>query len=221
MNLLTGCATKNDAISQAEKNEKDRARHRRDQGDRRGRVHLRPADRDELRGDVRVLPSTRTRANTRRRSIRSSTRPVSSPTRTRPSSHPTATRPIRCSGWTCAPSRSCSRCRRWKKSATTRCMLCDGNTYNYGYIGSRATGNEAGRLSGRRPGLEGRDAGRHQESIPFHHAVRAGGLPHPALQRGRHAERGQGAVRLQGAAALGLPEATRAARRAGDQFPAD
>src|SRR5436190_70481 len=23
-------------------------------------------------------------------------------------------------------------------------MLCDGNTYNYGYIGSRATGNEAG-----------------------------------------------------------------------------
>jgi len=23
-------------------------------------------------------------------------------------------------------------------------MLCDGNTYNYGYIGSRATGHEAG-----------------------------------------------------------------------------
>ena len=23
-------------------------------------------------------------------------------------------------------------------------MLCDGNTYNYGYIGSRATGNKAG-----------------------------------------------------------------------------
>ena len=23
-------------------------------------------------------------------------------------------------------------------------MLCDGNTFNYGYIGSRATGNEAG-----------------------------------------------------------------------------
>ena len=29
-------------------------------------------------------------------------------------------------------------------------MLCDGNTYNYGYIGSRATGNRAGRLSRRR-----------------------------------------------------------------------
>ena len=23
-------------------------------------------------------------------------------------------------------------------------MLCDGNTYNYGYIGTRATGSEAG-----------------------------------------------------------------------------
>ena len=39
-------------------------------------------------------------------------------------------------------------------------QLIDGNTYNYGYIGSRATGNGRGRLSGGRPGLEGRDAGR-------------------------------------------------------------
>ena len=28
-----------------------------------------------------------------------------------------------------------------KRRAITRCMLCDGNTFNYGYIGSRATGN--------------------------------------------------------------------------------
>ena len=47
-------------------------------------------------------------------------------------------------------------------------QLCDGNTFNYGYIGSRATGNEAGRLHGGRPGLEGRDARRHQEGFPFH-----------------------------------------------------
>ena len=39
-------------------------------------------------------------------------------------------------------------------------QLIDGNTYNYGYIGSRATGNEAGRLHGGRPRLEGRDARR-------------------------------------------------------------
>jgi hypothetical protein len=30
------------------------------------------------------------------------------------------------------------------KSRYYSVMLCDGNTYNYGYIGSRATGNEAG-----------------------------------------------------------------------------
>ena len=44
-------------------------------------------------------------------------------------------------------------------------QLCDGNTFNYGYIGSRATGNEAGRLPGRRPRLERRDARRHQEDV--------------------------------------------------------
>src|SRR6058998_1163860 len=31
-----------------------------------------------------------------------------------------------------------------EKSRYDSVMLCDGNTYNYGYIGSRATGNEAG-----------------------------------------------------------------------------
>ena len=31
-----------------------------------------------------------------------------------------------------------------EKSRYFSVMLCDGNTYNYGYIGSRATGNEAG-----------------------------------------------------------------------------
>ena len=37
-------------------------------------------------------------------------------------------------------------------------QLIDGNTYNFGYIGSRATGNEPGELPGRRPRLERRDA---------------------------------------------------------------
>src|SRR5439155_25293221 len=31
-----------------------------------------------------------------------------------------------------------------EKSRYLSVMLCDGNTYNYGYIGSRATGNEPG-----------------------------------------------------------------------------
>ena len=45
-------------------------------------------------------------------------------------------------------------------------QLIDGNTFNYGYIGSRATGNDAGRLHGRGSGLEGRDSRRHQEGLP-------------------------------------------------------
>ena len=59
-------------------------------------------------------------------------------------------------------------------------MLCDGNTYNYGYIGSRATGKRGGRLHGRRAGLEGRDAAGHQEGVPVEHAVFAGGISAPS-----------------------------------------
>ena len=61
-------------------------------------------------------------------------------------------------------------------------MLADGNTYNYGYIGSRATGNEAGDYSSGRTRLEGRDPARHQESVPLRYAVLDGGLSHPTLQ---------------------------------------
>ena len=84
-------------------------------------------------------------------------------------------------------------------------MLCDGNTFNYGYIGSRATGNDAGDYLVVGPDWKGEDARRHQEGVPVQHAVLAGGLPHPALQPGGHAERGEGSGRLQGAAALGVP----------------
>ena len=89
-----------------------------------------------------------------------------------------------------------------EKSRYYSVMLCDGNTFNYGYIGSRATGNEAGDYLVVGPDWKGDDSERHQESIPVQHAVLARGLPHPALQRGGHAERDQGPGRLQGAAAL-------------------
>ena len=42
-------------------------------------------------------------------------------------------------------------------------QLIDGNAYNYGYIGSRATGTEPGDYLVVGPGLEGRDAGGHQK----------------------------------------------------------
>ena len=44
-------------------------------------------------------------------------------------------------------------------------MLCDGNTYNYGYIGTRATGSEAGDYMVVGPELEGPDAVRDQEGF--------------------------------------------------------
>ncbi len=62
-------------------------------------------------------------------------------------------------------------------------QLIDGNTYNYGYIGSRATGNEAGDYLVVGPDWTGRDAGRHQAGVPLDHAVRPDHLPHPAVQR--------------------------------------
>ena len=111
--------------------------------------------------------------------------------------------------------------RRWRKERYYSVMLCDGNTFNYGYIGSRATGNEAGDYMVVGPDWKGETPAGHQEGVPFHHAVLGRGLPHPALQPGRHAERGQGSVRLQSAAALGLPQATRAAGSAGHQLPED
>ena len=42
-------------------------------------------------------------------------------------------------------------------------QLIDMYSFNYGYIGSRATGNGAGCYMVAGPGLEGRDARRHRE----------------------------------------------------------
>ena len=106
-----------------------------------------------------------------------------------------------------------------EKSRYYSVQLIDGNTYNYGYIGSRATGNEPGRLSRGRPGLEGRDACGNQEGLFLDDALRAHPHPDPALQSRGHAERGEGAGGLQGAAAFRIPQAARAAGRAEDRFP--
>ena len=65
-------------------------------------------------------------------------------------------------------------------------QLIDGNTYNFGYIGSRATGTDAGRLHGGRPRLERRNARRDQEGLLVDDAVRARSFPHAALQSRRY-----------------------------------
>ena len=48
------------------------------------------------------------------------------------------------SAWTSAPSRWCSPCRRSRRSATSRIQFIDAYTFNFAYIGSRATGNGGG-----------------------------------------------------------------------------
>ena len=80
-------------------------------------------------------------------------------------------------------------------------------------------GERAGRLPRRRPRLERRNARGHQEGLFLDDALRARRLSDPALQSRRHAERGEGAGGLQGAAAFRVPQATRAAGRAEDRFP--
>ena len=97
-------------------------------------------------------------------------------------------------------------------------QLVDLYTDNYGYMGSRTTGNGAGCYLVAGPGLEGRNAQGHRQGLPQRDAVQPGGLPHAALQSRRHGQREEGPGRLQGAAAIGLPRPARAARRAGDRL---
>ena len=96
-------------------------------------------------------------------------------------------------------------------------QLIDGNTYNFGYIGTRATGTEAGDYLVVGPDWKGENAHRDQEGLPIDDAVPARAYPHPALQPRRHAERREDPGRLQGAAAFRLPQTTGPARRAEDR----
>ena len=59
-------------------------------------------------------------------------------------------------------------------------QLIDGNTFNYGYIGSRATGNDAGDYMVVGPEWKGDNSRRDQEGVPVGHAVLARPLSHPA-----------------------------------------
>ena len=164
-------------------------------------------------------PWTRTPGSSRRRSTRSTTCTTSRPTRTRRSSRRTATRLTR--------------------SVAGSARRADGDLGAGGGEGALLLGaadrrqhlqlwlhrqprhgQRSGRLSRRRPRLERREARGHQAGLLLDHAVRVRQLSDPALQRRRHAERGKGAGRLQGAAAVGLPQAARAARRAEDRLPA-
>ena len=60
-------------------------------------------------------------------------------------------------------------------------MLCDGNTFNYGYIGSRATGSDPGDYMVVGPDWKGETPSRHQESVSLYHAILNRSIPHSAI----------------------------------------
>ena len=142
--LLVCCAASNDAISNAEKAEQRQTRHRRDQGHRRGRVHLRAADRDELRGHVRVLRGHATRASTRPRSIEIKNEARVFTYKDTAIVTPNSDTPYSLLWMDLRAEPMVLSVPAVEKSRYYSVMLCDGNTFNYGYIGSRATGSEAG-----------------------------------------------------------------------------
>ena len=98
-------------------------------------------------------------------------------------------------------------------------QLIDGNTYNYGYVGSRATGNRAGQLPDRGPRLERRNASRNKAGLPLDDILRPYAFSHTTLQRERHAERRESAGRLQSADTLRLFAPTSAAAAPAIDFP--
>jgi hypothetical protein len=97
-------------------------------------------------------------------------------------------------------------------------MLCDGNVFNYGYIGSRHW-ERGQRLSGGWPPLERENPCRYQKGVPFLHAIFLSGLPDPAFKPERHAQRSESPVRLQSTTAFLLSTRARTSRRSGNQIP--
>ena len=95
-------------------------------------------------------------------------------------------------------------------------QLTDANTFNYGYMGSRSTGTEAGDYLVVGPDWKGEPPPAYQASLPFHHAILGNYFPHPAVRCRRYAQRGQNSGRLQSAAALFVSQAGPASPAAGD-----
>ena len=94
-------------------------------------------------------------------------------------------------------------------------QLCDGNTYNYGYIGTRATGTDAGDYMVAGPGWNGATPPGIKQIFRSGTQHLDRDLPDAAFWPLGHRQRQEGAGRLPRAAAVCLPEAARTARRAG------
>jgi len=107
-------------------------------------------------------------------------------------------------------------------------MLCDGNTFNYGYIGTRATGSEAGDYMVAAPDWKGatppgikkvfRSSTQFSKGVPVEHPVLAGDISYPTLQPRRSRQRQEGPGRLQGADTFCLSETAGYDCRSNDRF---
>ena len=156
-------------------------RHGRDQGHRRGRLHLRPADRDELRRDVRVRRGPQ--LGPVQGALQSDQERSPCLHLQRHGHHHAEQRHavfFRLAGSARRADRAVGpgggETRYYSVHALRRQHL---QLRLHRHPRHRQRGR---RLHGGRAGLEGRDPAGHQEGVPVEHAVLVGGIPHPALQ---------------------------------------
>ena len=96
-------------------------------------------------------------------------------------------------------------------------QLIDGNTYNFGYIGSRATGDDAGDYLVAGPDWKGEMPAGIRKVFHPRRLSRCFYFARNSLTRG-HAKRDEDAGRIQGAAAIGVSQPASAARPAEDRL---
>ena len=99
-------------------------------------------------------------------------------------------------------------------------QLTDWNTFNYGYIGSRATGDDAGDYLITGPDWNGETPAGIKKVFHSTTQFTLAIFRTQLFGAGRHAERRENSVRLSRRAALDILAPTRAARRARPQFSA-
>ncbi len=188
-------------------------RHRRNQGHRRGGLRLRLPDGRRLQGDVRVQhrqdlvavqggvqPDLERRARSSRRRTRRSPTPNSD------TPYSMVQADLRAEPMVlCVP--------EVDKKRYYSVQLADLYTFNYGYIGSRATGSDAGCYLVAGPRWQGEKPDGHRQGVPFRDRLQPDHLSHAALQPGRHRQRQEDPGRLHGADAVGVPRSSRRRRR--------
>ena len=113
------------------------------------------------------------------------------------------------------------RARRSRRAATTSCSwsTCTRSTTATSAAAPPATTPAASLIAG--PDWKGETPEGVKKVFRCETEFTLVGYPHAAVRPERHRQREEGPGRLQGAAAVGVPEAARAARRAGDRLAED